>query len=218
MPRPHATSVVAPRTSRPGRWRFVRIALAALGAVAILTATNRAAEAQTAPEQQSGWEFLLSTGTVVPTGVQRDVLQRTSLTAAQITYVAHPALAINATLGWARSRDLASAGDPRLDIYTYDLGAEIRAPQWIAGDAITFSPFAGVGAGGRSYDYRRLRADATHNVAAYASAGGELGLGRVRLRLEARGYVSGFKPLDREGAAHMGNDVVLLAGLRFVRR
>ena len=74
------------------------------------------------------------------------------------------------------------------------------------------------GAGGRSYNYRKLDVDATHNLAAYGSVGGELGIRRVRVRLEARDYVTGFKPLAGEGAARTGNDVVVMAGLRFVSR
>ena len=116
--------------------------------------------------------------------------------------------------GWARSRDVATAGDPKLDVFTYDVGAELRVPSWKKG----FAPFAGAGLGGRSYNYRKLDVDATHNVSAYASAGGELGVRRVRVRIEARDYVSGFKPLSGEGAARTGNDVVVMAGLRLVSR
>jgi hypothetical protein len=133
-------------------------------------------------------------------------------------YVARPALAITSTVGWARSRDIATAGDPKLDVFTYDVGAEVRAPRWITGKTLTFSPFAGAGAGGRSYNYRKLDVDATHNLSAYGSAGGELGIRRVRVRLEARDYVSGFKPLAGAGAARTGNDVVVMVGLRFVSR
>ena len=69
-------------------------------------------------------------------------------------------------------------------------------------------------AGARSYNYRSLHVDARHDV----SAGGEIGLGRVGLRLEVRDYVSGFKPLDGGGTAATRNDVVVLAGLRFGTR
>ena len=77
---------------------------------------------------------------------------------------------------------------------------------------------SGVGAGGRSYNYRSLSAPATYNVDSYGSVGGELGVGRIRLRLEARDHLAGFKPLAGEGAGRSGNDVVLMGGLRFVRR
>src|SRR5690606_32763066 len=52
------------------------------------------------------WEFLISSGAVVPTGAQRDVIKRGNLTAAQLTYVVRPSVAVTATLGWGRSRDI----------------------------------------------------------------------------------------------------------------
>jgi hypothetical protein len=173
-------------------------------------------EPQSTPEQNPAWELLLSNGSVHPTGAQRDQVARGNLTAAQISYVPRAALAITATLGWARSRDIATADDPKLDIFMYDLGAELRAPRWSAG-AVSLRPFAGLGAGARSYNYRSLHVDATHNLAGYGSVGAELGVKRVRLRLEARDYVAGFKPLDGQGAASTRNDVALLVGLRIAR-
>lgn len=212
-----AASTFAPRTSRPGRRGIVRLALAALATLVLFAATHRAAVAQTTP-RQSKWEFLVSSGAIAPTGAQRAAIKRGNLSVAQLSYAIRPALALTAALGWARSRDVAAAGAPRLDVFTYDLGAEARGPRWQAGRGVTFRPFAGAGAGARSYDYRGLDARATHNLAAYGSVGGEIGLGRVRLRLEVRDYVTGFKPLDGVGAADTRNDVVVLAGLRFVKR
>lgn len=211
-----AASVVAPRTSRPGRRGIAHLAFATIVAIGILTATTQTVAAQTTPAKK--WEFLVSSGSIVPTGAQRDAIKRGNLTLAQLSYVVRPAIALTASLGWARSRDVASAGDPKLDVFTYDLGAEVRAPRVLAGKGVSFRPFAGAGAGARSYNYRSLDVDATHNVAAYGSAGGELGIGRVRLRLEVRDYVTGFKPLDGVGTASTRNDVVVMAGLRFVRR
>ena len=80
---------------------------------------------------------------------------------------------------------------------------------------MTFAPFVGAGAGARSYNYRNLDVDATHNVAAYGAAGGELGVGRVGLRLEVRDYVTGFKPLAGRGASDTRNGVVIMVGVRF---
>jgi hypothetical protein len=83
---------------------------------------------------------------------------------------------------------------------------------------VTFRPFVGAGAGGRSYNHRKLDLDATHDVAGYGTVGGEFGAGRVGLRLEVRDYVTGFKPLVGRGSATTRNDLVLMAGLRFNRR
>jgi hypothetical protein len=191
---------------------------AAMGCT-LLTATNLSAQATdslSAPKAKSRWELLLPSGTLVPTGAQHDAIKRGSLTAAQVTYVARPGFAITSTVGWARSRDIAIADTPKLDVFTYDIGAEVRAPS--SGTVVTFSPFAGAGAGGRSYNYRKLDVDATHNLAAYGSVGGEIGVRRVHVRLEARDYVTGFKPLNGVGAARTGNDVILMAGVRFGAR
>jgi hypothetical protein len=192
----------------------------------MLVVPGRTADAQTSPEQQvpmsprqsGAWEFLVPSGGLVPTGAQRSVLKDAHFTAAQLSYVIRPAFAVTATVGWARSRDLASAEDPKLDVFTYDLGAEARAPEWFAGRAVTFRPFVGVGAGARSYNHRKLDLDATHNVAGYGAVGGELGMGRVRLRLEVRDYRTDFEPLSGVGSAETRNDVVAMVGLRFTRR
>ena len=122
-----------PRTTRPS---YQGIAKGALAAAILLVATPVAlaqtateqlpAKEQSASELPSRWEFLVASGTLIPTGAQRDVIQRANITAAQLTYVVRPELAITAALGWARSRDIAVVGDPRLDIFTYDLGAEFR--------------------------------------------------------------------------------------------
>jgi hypothetical protein len=195
--------------------------IAAAMSCTLLTAGTLSAQANgtaSTPKAAARWGFLVNSGAIVPTGAQRGAIKAGNLTAAQLTYAVRPALAITSTLGWARSRDVAVIGNPKLDVFTYDVGAEVRAPGSITGDAVTFSPFAGVGAGGRSYNYRKLDVDATHNLAAYGSIGGELGVRRLRVRLEARDYVAGFKPLSGSGAARTGNDVVLMAGLRFASR
>jgi hypothetical protein len=211
-----AASVPASAAFRPRGRRLARIALIAVGALGILAASHRLVQAQTTPEQKPGWGFLVTSGTVVPTGAQRDVVKRGNVTAAQLSYGVRPAVALTATFGWARSRDVASVDEPKLDIFLYDLGAEFRAPRLGSG-FVSFRPFAGAGAGARSYNYRSLEVDATHIVAAYGGAGGELGVGPVRLRVEARDYVTRFKPLDGRGAANTRNDVVVMAGLLFGR-
>jgi len=213
-----AFSTAAARRLARGMRTIARITFTVAGATVILGATARVVDAQTEPSHKRGWEFIVNSGTVVPTGDQRDAIARGKLTAAQLSYVVHPALAITATVGWARSRDIARVDDPKLDVFTYDLGAEVRAPHQALGRGLTVRPFAGIGAGARSYNYRSLDVDATHNLAAYASAGGEVGVRRVRLRVEARDYVTGFKPLAGNGPAATRNDVAMMLGLRLSTR
>jgi len=184
----------------------------------IVVATAPAARAQTAPSARNTFEVLTSSGALIPTGTERSAIKDAPLSTIQASYVMHSRFAVTAMFGWARSRDLATANTPKLDVFTYDIGAEARAPQMNASESVSFTPFAGIGAGARSYNYRKLDVDATHNLAGYASAGGELGMGRVHLRLEMRDYVAGFKPLNGLGTSATRNDVVALIGVRFATR
>lgn len=187
--------------------------IAALGSTLLAMSTLPAQEVTTT-QPRSRWEILVPSGTLIPTGAQRDAIKRGNITTLQVSRVTNEKFAVTSMVGWARSRDLSTTNESKLDVFTYDFGAEARAPKLLA----TFSPFVGAGVGGRSYNHRDLAIDATHNVAAYGSLGGELGVKRVAIRLEARDYVAGFKPLNGIGAGRTGNDVVVMAGLRFVRR
>jgi hypothetical protein len=189
---------------------------AAVGCILTTSLSAQAPDGQ--PAQAKGrWELNIPSGTLLPMGDQRDAVKRGNLSAVQVSFLARPMFAITTTAGWARSRDVATTGDPKLDVFTYDVGAEIRTPR-ASRKGMTLSAFAGAGGGGRSYNYRKLDVDATHNLSAYGSAGGEVGFRRIRLRVEARDYVSEFKPLTGVGDTRTGNDVVVMAGLRIVGR
>lgn len=69
----------------------------------------------------------------------------------------------------------------------------------------------------QSYNYRSLDVNATHNLAGYCTIGGETGVRRVRLRLEVRDYVAGFKQLSGIGELEAHNDVVFMAPPRTFR-
>lgn len=194
--------------------RSVVLAAVAASTLSVSNLSGQAADPQPTPEKTARWELHVPSGALLPTGAQRDAIKRANISAVQITYVARPSFALISTFGWARSRDVAMSDAPKLDVFTYDVGAEVRAPRWKK----SFTPFVGGGAGGRSYNHRKLDIDATHNLSAYASMGGELGIKRVRVRVEARDYVGGFKPLNGAGDSRTGNDVVVMAGLRIVSR
>lgn len=201
------------RASHAGRHGFGRAALAAV-ALGMLLSPTRTTSAQTAAPQRSTWELRFTSGALIPTGSQRSVLKDAQMSAAQLSWVVRPSLAITGTFGWARSRDLSSLDTPKLDVFASDLGVEVRPAEWGAERAVTFSPFVGAGAGARSYNYRALDVDATNNLAAYGAVGGELGVGRVGLRVEVRDYATGFKPLAGVGRSDTRNDMVLMVGLR----
>lgn len=183
----------------------------------LLVATHVAGAQADAPQDRR-WEIRVASGAFVPIGDFRNTLKNGEVTAVQLSWVIRPSLAITGTFGWARSRDISSIDAPKLDVFTSDIGVEARGRQWFANHAVTFSPFIGLGAGAQSYNYRSLDVDATHNVAGYGAVGGEIGAGRVGLRLELRDYASEFKPLVGVGHAGTRNNVVLMAALRLKRR
>jgi len=194
--------------------RAVALRLARAGLLAMIL--TRAASAQTAAPK--AWEFRITSGAFVPTGDQRNTLDNAQMSAAQLSWVIRPSLAVTGTFAWARSRDVATANSPKLDVFSSDLGVEARGSQLFAKHAVTLNPFVGIGAGARSYNYRKLDVDATNNLAGYGAIGGELGIKRVGLRLEVRDYAAGFKPLVGTGSSHVRNDVVMMAGIRITHR
>lgn len=194
------------------------LAVALVASIVMLPAALRPASAQVPAGPTARWEFLMSSGATIPAGEQRRAISSGALSAVQVSYLARPAIAVTAMMGWARSRDLAFAGNPTLDLFSYDIGAEARARGTHAGQRIAFRPFAGFGVGARSYNHRHVDLAVMHAAAAYASAGGELGGGRIRLKLEARDYLIHFKPLAGESGSDTRSEVTVMAGLRLVSR
>jgi len=158
----------------------------------------------------NGFELRPYVGAYIPTGDQRDILKDAVLVGGQASYRLLPQLAITGTVGWAPSK--VTPGDETVDLWQYDLGAELRAPAWQTWGTLDFTPFIGLGGGGRTYNYRDLDVDAKTNIAGYGVLGGEVGFGRLGVRLEARDYVSRFKPFDG-GDSKTRNDVTVATGV-----
>ena len=195
---------------------LTRVVLAA-STLTIASIANVAAAQETA-SRPGTWEIRVPSGSFIATGAQGKQLKDAHLTALQLSWVIRPHLAVTGTFGWTRSRDLLSEGSPKLDVFTTDLGVEARSVEWSAGKHVSLSTFAGLGAGARSYDYVKLDASARTNLAGYAAAGGEIGVRRLALRIEARNYTTGFKPLAGSGKADTRNDMVVMATVRINRR
>jgi hypothetical protein len=149
-------------------------------------------------------------GAYVPTGEQRDFLKDAVLVGAQGSLNFGTNFAVTGSFGWSPSKDKVTPGDQKIDAYQYDLGLEVRTPESYLGGV---TPFVGAGIGGRTYNYRDLDVDAKTNFDGYGAVGVDVGAGRVGVRIEARDYVSRFKPLTGNGDTKTRNDVGLFAGL-----
>jgi hypothetical protein len=186
-----------------------------LGGLALVAASVANALAAQTPDDRN-FEIRPYVGAYLPTGDQRDLFKDAILVGAQGSYRFNRVLALTGTVGWSPTEDRLTAGQETVDLLQYDIGAEVRAPSWLAGESWDFTPFIGLGVGGRTYDYRdRDDVDAKTNVAGYGALGGEFGFGKLGLRIEARDYVSRFEPLIGTGDAKTRNDVAVAAGLTF---
>ena len=187
------------------------VAVAAFSLTSALGAANANAQ-DVASHGSNGFELRPYAGAFIPTGQQRDFLKDAVIVGGQASYRIVPQLALTGTLGWSPSKDRITPGDQKLDVWQYDLGAELRAPSWLSSGAWDFTPFVGLGGGGRTYNYRDLDVGSKTNVAGFGTLGGELGYGRIGLRVEGRDYVSQFKPFTG-GDSKTRNDVTVAAGL-----
>ena len=180
------------------------------GALAVFVLAAASGNAQAPASRVEVRPFV---GAFIPTGDQRDLLRDAVLAGAQASYRIIPQLAITGTLGWSPNKDRLTPGDQSLDVFHYDLGIEGRVASWSRGTMWAFTPFAGLGLGGRTYDYRDLDVDTQSKFAGYGALGGEFGFGRLGARLEARDYVSRFSPLTEPGASDNRNEITAVAGL-----
>jgi hypothetical protein len=197
-------------TTRFSSTKLVRLGLAGAG-LAAAVGIGRAAEAQS----PIGIELRPFVGAFIPTGDQRDFLKDAVLVGGQASWRFIPALAVTGTFGWSPSKDRIAAGNQTLDIYQYDVGAELRKPSAFDAGIVQLTPFVGLGLGGRTYDYRDLDVDSKTDFDGYGAVGGDVGFGPVALRIEARDYVSQFKPLTGTGSNKTRNDVGIAAGLAY---
>ena len=150
-------------------------------------------------------------GAYFPTGGQRDVLRDAFLLGAQASYRVGPQFAVTGSFAWAPSKDPTSRGDRGVELFGYDVGVEGRAASWRRGATWEFTPFAGLGVGGRTYHVRD--GDTPSKFVGYGALGGEVGFGRFGVRVEGRDYLSGAAPLGNRVESGTRNDITVAAAL-----
>jgi hypothetical protein len=200
-------------TNTGSRARAMRLALLAAAGLVATLAVSRSADAQTS----RAFELRPFAGAMLFTGDQKDILENAALVGLQGGYRFHPNFSVVGTFGWSPSKDKTLAAQEKLDLWQYDVGVEGRLSSLTPTRAISTQPYATLGVGGRTYDYRDLSgADAQTNVLGYGAVGVDLAqtAGPLGLRIEVRDNVSAFKGLRGElDESKARNDVQLTAGM-----
>lgn len=153
-------------------------------------------------------------GAYVPTGSQRDTLKDAVLVGVTASYDVLPNLAVLGTFGWAPTSAKGLAQDDDVDLFQYDLGVQYQVPFALRA-GWTVAPFAGVGAGARTYNFRHGDADAETDFAGYVSAGAAAQYRMLEARLTARDYLSAYDGLQGERDTSARNDLGLFASVGF---
>lgn len=197
-------------SSNPRHARRTLAALAAFTALAALSMFAPRAEAQ------RPFAIRPNVGVFVPTGDQKDLLDNAVLVGLQASYDITPSFALVGSFGWAPTKDLTLANE-KVDLFQYDLGIQGRLPNLTPSAGVSTRPYATLGAGGRTYNYRDISdADAQTNFLGYGALGVDFAqaTGPLGLRLEARDNVTAFKGLQGELAERKArNDLQFSAGL-----
>ncbi len=216
------TSAVSIPVRRVATARRSRAFLVAGAALSLLVAPLNTSGAQdvisNTVSSTRPWTLRFTSGALVATGAQRTSFKDAQLSAAGLAWRVRPSLAITGTFSWARSRALDVSDRGKVDVFTSDLGVEVETKTWSPSAAVRFKLFAGTGAGVRSYNYRASAEDAAHHPAGYLAVGGDVSLGRVGVRLEARDYASRFISAASPRSTDTRNDLVISAGLYFKKR
>lgn len=153
-------------------------------------------------------------GALIPTGAHRDDFKSATTLGLQGALELSRWMHVVTTLGWTHG--YAKFGGFSNDVtfvWNYDVGAEFNAFYDLSDDWV-LRPFLGLGAGGRTYDYRARGIDGSTCSTGYATIGSEAQAGTFALRLEGRDYVNCFKsPVT--GKQSTRNDVALTFGLAY---
>ena len=214
MSRNSVANVASIETLTPLRSALLR---AGLGLAVATALTAFAVRAQAQQSQHLPIELRPYAGALVPTGDQRDLLKDAVLVGAQASYGLTPNFTLVGTFGWSPSEDKAVSVGKKVDLYQYDIGVEGRLSDLTSGSAVSTRPYATLGLGGRTYDYRNVAgANAQTNFLGYGAIGLDLApqSGPLGFRIEARDNVSAFKGLRGELAESKArNDLQFSGGL-----
>ena len=201
------------RRSQFSRRRRI-VAWALVVAVAALAAAARARAQST---NAAAFDVHPAVGALLGIGDMHDAFKSAVVVGAQASWAFHPSFALVGSFAYSPSQDKLSVARPKLDIYEYDLGIKGRLEDLTSGSVISTRPYAIIGGGARTYDYRNLAGtSAQTNPLGFGAIGLDLSEagGPFGLRLEARDNLTAFKGFRGELADRKArNDIQLSAGV-----
>ena len=183
--------------------------------VITLAALLVGATAASSQNVTGGWtpELRPFVGVFMPTGALRDDFKSATTLGAQGALEISSRFHLVGTASWTHGHQKFGLGTDRVDLWQYDAGIEGNiihnlTPSWM------LRPFAGIGAGGRTSDYKAEGLGTKSCTAGYGALGTELQRGTVALRLEGRDYLSCYEsPITSSKKTR--NDMTVAFGLAF---
>ena len=153
-------------------------------------------------------------GVQVPTGAQRDLFSNGLLVGLEGAFEMRPAVHFIGTVAWAPQHTDYAVTKDNAAILTYDVGIEASLVRRYE-DGWTFKPFAGIGAGARSYLFEASELNDRTCASAYGALGTEFQLAETALRLEARNNLFCYRSPVPGGKSRTRDDVGLTMGLAY---
>jgi hypothetical protein len=151
-------------------------------------------------------------GVYIPLGAQQSDFKSATMVGGQAAIEFNRNVHALASVGWTHGHNKFFTDD-LTHIWQYDVGAEFNLVREM-GYGWYLRPFMGLGAGGRTYDYKPADVGTMSCLAGYGAAGGEVQRGAVAFRVEARDYLNCFEsPVT--GDKQTRNDLGLSFGLAY---
>lgn len=182
-----------------------------LGAIALLAVTT-VGSAQQAPRVRP--EIRPFVGVYVPNGALRRDFKSSTMLGTQLALELNDYVHVLGSLGWTHGHaKFAALTSDVAYIWQYDAGLEFNLMAEL-GNGWLLRPLAGLGAGGRTYDYQAEGVGTNTCLAGYGALGSELQKGIIALRLEGRSYLACVDS-PRTGRQHTRNDFGFMFGFAY---
>jgi len=152
-------------------------------------------------------------GVYIPEGAMRGAFEHAPMLGAQAALELSRNLHVLGSGSWTYGRSRLPLPATRVNIWQYDVGVEVNHIRRV-GEELYLRPFAGLGGGGRTYEFPSGSMPARTCTAGYAALGGELQVERAALRVEARDYLTCFEsPIT--GQKRTRSDIGLTLGIAY---